>query len=275
MKPALFWIMAALTTLLFCSCSPRSVSSPQENNGVTPPMMSASAAPGSASMDLSVNSLNATPPADIRDEVLYFGGLGGGVDCTTQNYQTPTGVLAIDADKLHPAETILVYACGLPVVGENVGIKVELPDNTITESSQIAQQSIRGSVGEVSLEYHVKLNAPIGTYHFVFQGAGWSLDQSIVVHEITHPSLILDNNQLIFLKFQQHEKIRVFVYMPHGAQNARLLGWQEVQADEKGQLRMTTDSTNGLYVAIGDLSGEVDFLNADGQVGWSGSSISK
>ena len=82
-------------------------------------------------------------------------------------------------------------------------------------------------------------------------------------------------DKLYLFNFAPRERVRVFVYWPD-AENTRqmnFVAWRAFQTDERGELIISsTWSTNMLrpgaaYVAIGDITGEV---NVHGEDDWFG-----
>jgi hypothetical protein len=225
--------------------------------------------------NVSTSVLNTVPPQGILQEVNYYGGLGGGSGCDNTDLQTPTFCAGINDDNAPFLSTIYIEIGGLPIVGENVKVKVELPNN-ISSNSDVNTVGYQGQLAQLEFQYFTGLDDPIGTYHFIFTGSNWSLDKYVNVSDSNFPGLIRNGNQLIFHKFHPNEKVRLFVYDVNAlAEKANLLGWEDLQVDINGQLILNIDDPNRAYVAIGDASGQVGFIDRSGVEAWLGGNITR
>jgi len=284
MKHMIFRILVVLSAVLLSACGQSATPALPENYGAgeAPGSVQGSAsnqpevfqsAVGNA-IDLSIRSLDSTPPQDILNEIRYFGGLGGAEYC--DNYSGPPMIggsaQTWDAKIFDPIKFEL---CGLPVDSENVDIKIEFPDRSSKDNYQMSNS------GFLTFNFDTELGDQTGIYHFVFQGNNWSLDQYVNISDITVPSLFLDGNQLIFVKFQPGENVRLFIYSVDDAtQIAKLIGWKYVQVYNTGVLIVHTDyqpqaGPRWAFAAIGDISGPVYFSYKGERDRWSGDHIIK
>jgi len=226
-------------------------------------------------MNLSTSDLNSTAPQGVLNEITYMGGMGGpGADCDVYNYQSPT--ILIDSLFQNPQRmgTILIHVCGLSSNGENVDVQVDVPDGTVRHSQLISKPTSGQNYNQVDYYSVVELNDPIGAYHFIFNGNGWTLDQYLTVSDVSNPKLIrdTDTDELIFIGFQPNENVQLLVYSPTVATLAKLVGWKSLQVNGNGQLIIHPDlpSSDDVYIAIGSISGVVDLYDKGG---WSPSSF--
>ena len=207
------------------------------------------------SVNLSVDQLNPVTPQDVLQEIQAgYGGMGGGEDPCLGNYPTPT-IKNSDFQNLQRIGFIEVYVCGLPANSENVNLQMILPDQT--------SKSYQDTSGHFYI--NIELIDPVGQYHLIFSGNGWTTDEYLTVTDIHYPGLTSDDNGLV-LKFLPNEKVRLFVYQTCqscGVDRATLVGWKYYQVDSNGLLRINFSDTSYFYIAIGDISGEVAFSARD------------
>ena len=272
MKNVTMAVLAGFILVLISSCQPAT----EEPQSISPSSNDVPAeAAGQpfpeepATNNLSLGELNFTTPQDILDEVAFYAGLGGGGEGCSGADTSPIFYAGTNDDKAQLLDKIQIVLCGLPVTGENVKIRVKLPNNSYREYTEQVDSG-RG----IYFDYESELNDPTGTYQFAFEGGTWSIDKNIVISDISTPSLFWDGNQLIFAKFQPNENIRLFVYSDDGS-NAKLVGWQAVKVNSEGQLIVNLNDPKGQFVAIGEISGEVPFQWKWGMGGWSWYPISK
>jgi len=214
--------------------------------------------------NLSVNDFNSVKPQDVQQEVSYEGGFGGGSVCEGQQYSSPTLAPSIMNTPSELLDPIYIDICGLQPTAETVNIRVELPNNSIRNYTEQSD-----SIGSIDFRYESQVDDPIGTYHFIFTGNNWSLEQDLAINDISSPRLFINGNQLILVKFRPNENVRLFVYKPEESNaNLQFVGWKALNVDARGELIINVNYPNGEFVAIGESSGEVDFRYANAIDQW-------
>lgn len=266
------------STCLFCiailasSCQPATerpqVTDSGESNNA-PSTTGQSQPENVTQLNLSINDLNSTPPQDILEEVEFYGGLGGGEEGCSPSYNSPTFISGENDENPELLEQIVIYICGIPTVGENIDVTVALPDGSVRKYAERADDQ-----SDLYFHYPSEFSDPTGNYKFNFNGSNWSLEKNIVIHDISRTSLFFDGEQIIFTKFQPNENVRLFAYRSNG-DNATFIGWKSFRMDSRGQLIINNDLSDVEFVAIGEKSGEVQYIVQNTRWEWPWQPISK
>jgi hypothetical protein len=268
------FILILLVSVTMQSCGSISLSAGSEevekpatkgpDTAIVPPDSQGAAPDNLSNQDASLieNGLNRSLPDDVIKEIVFFGGMGGGGGgCWEEDYKIPTG-LYWESFSEYPRELMQEIGftiCGV-MAGEEVKMKVRLPDGRIEESQAIARTTDGRDRGEVSFTYIPFLYDPAGIYKFTFHGENWSMEYPFTV-EFTEPDsarLYLYQSQIYLYKFFPKERVRLLIYSINNLNgNRKLIGWKEIQVNATGELQISTELENVEYVALGDITGEV------------------
>ncbi|MBK8784711.1 MAG: SH3 domain-containing protein [Anaerolineales bacterium] len=261
-------IASTITSILILACglleTPLLVSTPQMEVGSPTPEISTPLDENNQGNNqveeiiISKDSLETVLPADIIQEIAYFGGLGAPcwkIVCECELYEQTSLSIFSNTDYLGYTEflnDIAFEICGLQGI-ETVSIKVELPNGTV-ESYQATSYLSEGGLSGfmVDFEYTPVLPSSPGTYHFNFTGSNWGFDKYTEVLDTSGPRLFLDYEQrLTFYKFQPNENVRLLAY-----NNGVLTGWKQLKIGENGILQIQT-TIGADFIALGEVSGQV------------------
>lgn len=248
-------LVAALIITFACGFPEPPTAAPQESS----PSQENSAESSGSNTDettiISKDTLETIPPTDIIQEIVFFGGLGGGCGkelCECEMVEHSTPALFTSKESVEFLKVIPFQVCGLQA-NDLVTVTVEIP-NQSSETFTVKSSEFIGDFSGYMMEFEFTpaLPASPGNYHFTFSGNGWEFDQFINVFEPDGPRLYLDNQGfLTFYKFQPNEKVRLFAY-----KSGKLVGWKEINAGQTGTLTLQT-SIDASFIAIGDISGQV------------------
>lgn len=212
---------------------------------------------------ISINDLNQNPPEDIIQEVIFFGGLGGSSGCWEENYNSPA-FFSNDASSqkvlIQKMQHVEITICGLPQ-NEQVGIKLIYPNGNEVTMFQDVVSTNGTDKAELTFDYIPRVDDPLGLYKFIFSGTSWSLEY---VAEVINPigsRLYLFESQLFFVNFSPSENVRLLVYRANEENEHyhEFLGWQWFQVNEQGSLHIDVDIDGGEYIALGEISGDVNY----------------
>lgn len=220
------------------------------------------------------SSLENTLPAGVIDEIMHFGGLGGGCgkylcECEFYEHSSPSLFSTDDFDfETEFLGDVFFEVCGLQK-NEVVSIIVKQPDGVtksyVTKSYSVTILSeLVNTSFMIDFGYTPTLPSSPGIYSFVFSGDGWSFDRKIAIADPSNPVLLFGNDKKLTLyKFVPYEKVRLFAY-----KDGKFLGWKNVTVNDVGNLEIQT-TINADFIAMGELSGQVfDQKEGHGMTHW-------
>jgi len=201
--------------------------------------------------DFSLPSINTVPPEDILEEITYSATGGGDAGCPILT--SPELRLS---EKYEWAEGIGVNSCGWKS-DEPVQVTITYPNKH--SESEIVNALWDGSV---SL-WRRSVDLPIGQYHFYLKGENGVLEDTAIL-QVGNTPLIYGENDLFLSGFKKHEKVRLLLYKSQPSSYMTLIGWQEYQVSETGQLVISAPAKRDqfgncdyFYYIIGEISGFV------------------
>lgn len=212
---------------------------------------------------LTQEDLNLVPPDDIIQEIVFFGGLGGSSGCWDGNYNSPAFFGNADSMQevsIQKMQYVDITICGLPQ-NEQVGIQLIYPNRNDVTTFQDAENTSGTNKAEITFSFIPRIDDPLGSYKFIFSGVGWSLEYEAEVINPIGSRLYLFESQLFFVNFSPNEHIRLLAYRASEDNDLyhEFLGWQWFQVNEHGSLQIDVDIDGGEYIALGEISGDINY----------------
>jgi hypothetical protein len=212
-----------------------------------PPSVSDSSSK-SADVQFLPSSANKTVPADVLEEISYFGG-GGGAICAGE-FKVPRIVS-------QPVDIELMYlqyvtSCGWGK-NETITVTVKLPDGRIKQDFVTPDED--SGIYYVKVPLKQNIDAPVGQYTITLEGKSGKLTETARIREPSGPRLAsIDDEHLLVFGYQPFETVRLLYYY-----GENFSAWQEYQVDGAGVLQIQIPKLNSkvdFYFAIGEKSGE-------------------
>lgn len=201
-----------------------------------------------------LNSANRILPANILQEVAFFGTGGEPTHCIDIR---PGNLKAekLTVSKAELYKEIEIVSCGWKR-NDQITVTITDPSGAIRRGQGKAQIWGIGDSGFVAVEMYVDM---VGTYKFSFQGPSGKFDWSV---SVTRPKGArfhsLAPDKLVFYGLRPNENIKLFAYAgDFNAQKLVFKGHLSFQANAQGDL-IVQASSDYYYFAIGDLSGNLD-----------------
>lgn len=206
----------------------------------------------------STSSASQDLPTNVMEEILYFGGMGGGGGESCDGAQQ--GVISApyaDAPLEIFAPFQFVVTCGWKE-DEPIQATVTTPAGRVSTVSGVG-----GFDGSFYFEPEFLIDDPLGTYQLRVQGESGAIETTFQVVKPARPLNLVRNGQSILYGFQPNERVRLFAYNLGDSMLGKFAGWQEYQVDADGKLAIElaqADNSNISYYAIGEISGDVNGL---------------
>lgn len=232
-----------------------------------------------------------SPPFDVLKEAFYFSGGGGGSPSCPRGINYPRDVKGVnvletvaypEAVKFSESELVIDYAasemlrtCGWAKPG-SIDVRIFAPDGSmqidVTQAKQ--EEEILQSYGIGSV-YTPIISVPVpGRYEVILEMESQLVEYSILVDLWSSPALFqvtdvsnpLEQQGVLVVGFEPFEQFTIFAYEFGGALDGiavTLVGWQELKADERGNLFIAVPHAEQLeqpMIAIGEATGEARFL---------------
>ena len=250
MKIRYFFIFSVMVAIL----SMAGISLPANAKASTVAITTPTPKPALKTVIFDLKTANKVPPGDIINQVA-LSGRGGPPLCKQTSYPTPTIV-----DKSNESAELMAYSymsvCGW-TKNENLTGSVKFPNGQIQKVSVVTNNSNGSYAG--TIRFRPRITDPVGKYTLIISGKSKSLQ---IVVNLTIPRgpylYTLDNTHLLLYGFLPSEIIRLFYYSAYT--DGALKGWQKYTAGTDGRLEIKTlmdGNTSGVFVAIGDKTGEV------------------
>ena len=218
-----------------------------------------------------IQNLNRVLPEDIIQEIVFYGGAGGGGEpgCWNDSYKTPK-FLSTRNGLSELMQQLVINVCGIPS-NVDVSITVEMPNGETRQSKMTPEKSNWPNEWFLIYEYIPLVDDPVGNYRFTFSGQTWSLTYPISIIRPEKARLYLYESELFFLGFSPNENVRLMVYLLNEAKNQvleyhwDLYGWTNYKMDANGDYRIPLKNIkNTKYVAVGEISGNINYDTPEG-----------
>ncbi|MBK8616881.1 MAG: SH3 domain-containing protein [Anaerolineales bacterium] len=189
--------------------------------------------------------LNTVPPADILEQVSFFGG-GGGVICNPGISHVKPVISSDPQDGVLMTQSSLIV-CGWKK-GEVLKGTIIYPNGAILTKSITVLPNEGMYYGDLS--FTPGISDPVGNYTFILEGALGSVKEVANFKKPVGPHLfVVDSKTIMFYGFSPQEKVRFFNY---GFESGKFIGWQEYKMDETGQLILKSSVPyDGYFWAVG------------------------
>lgn len=197
-------------------------------------------------------------PENMMEELMFFGGAGGGYD-PCEN--APQGTLSVPEPDTpvvifgSASEEKCVVVCGWKPE-DAVQITLTAPDSSMID---YPGQVLYG--GTVFFCPEFRVDDPLGSYQLRAEGESGEIETRFEVVRPEKPTLTEREGELILYAFAPDEKVRVFAYAPEElGRSQKFAGWQEYRVDEDGKLSIELVGGDELdYFALGVSSGEARY----------------
>lgn len=246
-----------IMTVIACGSSQQThkdPTSPQSANPASSPKPTTSS---NANFDLSTS--NPIPPADILEEVTYYG--QGAGNCPKTSYPIPE-IVGVTGDTILMMESTL-SACGWEE-NEVLTGNVIYPNGRTFVYSVKTYKDFNGVGG--TLRFTPSINDPVGPYKLVLIGQYGSVEATIYYSKPKGPHIFYaDENEIYLYGFSSSEEITLYCYdstgqIKDGDFVGVFLGWKEYKVDADGTLTINAPTNKCNFAVIGKKSGEVHLL---------------
>ena len=203
----------------------------------------------------SLVNANTTPPQDIIQEIMYFGGAGGGYCDRMVGESEYLEISVCPNDVIELMGLLRLTVTGVES-GDAVTLTITYPDN-----NQLIVELTADSGGYITYDYIPEITDQTGEYIFYFQTPKGNIQQVIRVIQPAIPRLYLvpEEKMLILYNFSPNEHIRLFYY-GSTFDSVGFKAWKSYQTDDQGSISIKyTDLEDPLFVAVGDITGQVTF----------------
>lgn len=250
-------------------------------------------------LEIDPKNLNYTLPQDIKEELTLAGTGGGPEDICYETPQFPAAYSDIKGDNSNYLDILLqIKGCGFDP-GDVITAKLYYPNGKVeTQVAEVIPPYTDSDGYRQVFEFYVALDEPEGTYHYVLSASGGRTSEgSINLSKPSGPHIRLlpgETNigphlsdetiigHYILYGFVPYENVRILAYQKiynvQQGTSLKMLGWQSVQVDDKGRLKMSVyiqaftdnyfgsqvrDSDSVFLFAVGDQSGEATSYTLD------------
>ena len=246
-----------LLTVIACGSSQETYKNPSTPQDTNPSNSEKPATNSSANFDLSTS--NHVPPADILEEVTYYG--QGAGNCTKTSYSVPE-IVGVTSD------TVLMMNSSMSACGweENEVLtgKVVYPDGRTFTYSVNTYEDFSGVGG--TLHFTPSINDPVGPYDLILIGQNGSVEATVYYSRPIGPHIFSASDSEIYIYgFSASEEITLFCYdstgkIVDGEYVGVFLGWKEYKVGTNGTLTINAPANKCNFAVIGEISGEVHSL---------------
>lgn len=246
-----------LMTVIACGSSQQTHKNPTSPQSTNPTSSAKPANSSNATFNLSTS--NQVPPADILEEVTYYG--QGAGNCTKPSYSAPE-IVGVTGN------TILMMGSSLSACGweENEVLtgKVIYPDGRTFTYSVNTYKDFTGVGG--TLHFTPSINDPVGSYKLVLTGQNGSVETTVYYSNPSGPHIFYaSDNEIYLYGFSTSEKITLYCYdstgqIIDGEYVGVFLGWEEYRVGVDGALTINAPVNKCNFAVIGEISGEVHSL---------------
>lgn len=212
-----------------------------------------------------LSTANRTAPADVDQEVSY-GGLGGGTNTCFESAPSYTSPVIESVSK----NIELLRMAGIITCGwknkEYIELTLRDPDGRVKKEivrTVLEKNGMPENTATFSQTYYAQFNFtlgsddPVGKYMVTITGPDGKLQDTLDVKKPDGPLLSrVSDQELILYGFAPNETVRLIAYVSLGDKYS-FVGWQKYRVDSTGKLSIAVEKFYD-YVAIGNISGEVD-----------------
>lgn len=232
-----------------------------QSSNTSAPASSTSAQITNNAIEFNSSTASTIPPADILQEVSWYG--GGGLGLSTCENPTRGVFRQYKLGQIEPGCVIDVYTCGWQN-NEGLNVTVEYPNGYKKSFSTSAgfPTNYTSKYPMVDIPYQLSASDPVGVYKIFVSGSSGEAEDDVSVVSPTSPSVYYYGNQLELRDFKPKENVRFLVYTNNKDGTMTLLRWLDLDVDEMGNKEvLITDSQIAnnfmekyFFVVIGEFS---------------------